>query len=154
MDEFPFSQEEWSEVEDASRAIVDSLFAGDDILQASNFVLLQITLEQLKKKYGTHPVLLETEADFIDDVESQLHLYENAIRAAQENSLPTYSIRISVARILFEECNDPAKALHELLTCESEIDSSADNDDRAAWSELVAACRREAENGARESGDG
>lgn len=48
----------------ASLAIVNATFADDRVLAASAFVELRAVLRDLRTRYGDHPVLAETEADF------------------------------------------------------------------------------------------
>ena len=96
----------------------------------------------LRAKYGEHPVLLETAADFTEDASEQVALYERAKRAAITGRLPTCSIRIALARVLVEELNQPARASQELLDCQAELADYADEAERQEWSELWKACGR------------
>lgn len=72
MDDFPFSDDEWEAVLVASRDIVNAVFAGDRTLAASALVELQAVLADLRARYGDHPVLAETEADFAGSVEGMV----------------------------------------------------------------------------------
>jgi len=64
METFPFSEAEWDAVLVASRAIVNAELAEDRILRQSAFVELPAVLAGLRDRYGDHPILVETEADF------------------------------------------------------------------------------------------
>src|SRR5436190_12684219 len=91
MELFPFSTDEWSLVSETARAVVNATLAEDEILHASLIEELHRVLADLRSKYGEHPVLLETEADFNQNVERRIALYEKAKHAALTTGLPTYS---------------------------------------------------------------
>jgi len=92
MSPFPFSSEDWDRVKDASIELVNASAADDPNLMASRFIELQAVLGDLRAKYGEHPILLETEADFCDDDAVALALYTRALKLAKANELPTNSI--------------------------------------------------------------
>jgi hypothetical protein len=140
MDEFPFTQAEWQRVSDTATALINASLAEDSILRDSWFAELQAVLAELHAKYGDHPVLLETEADFHDDPHVRRDMYLSAIRIAIANTLPTYSIRISLAWLLLDDFKDPIEAKHELTACEPELAQHADDWEREEWSELVREC--------------
>jgi hypothetical protein len=140
MDVFPFTQADWQRVEDASIPVTNAALADDAILHASYLVELQAVLEDLRDRYGDHPILLETEADFLDDPSLQLPLYRSAIRLAEQNDLPTFTIRISLAGLLLHELADPRQAKEELAACESELSRHADEWERKHWAELMRDC--------------
>jgi hypothetical protein len=140
MDVFPFIQADWQRVEDASRAVTNATMADDAVLRASQFAELVAVLEELRERYGDHPILLETEADFLDDPSLQLHLYRSAIRLAEQNALPTFTIRISLARLLLEEFADPKQAEKELAACHWELSRYADDYEKNEWYELMSNC--------------
>ena len=52
--------------------------ADDKVVYESAKIEMQTILEDLKSRYGNHPVLIETEADFSDDAIQQINLYEQA----------------------------------------------------------------------------
>ena len=64
VDDFPFSDAEWEAVRLAALDVVNAAFAEDRTLAAAAFVELQAVLADLRARYGDHPVLAETEADF------------------------------------------------------------------------------------------
>jgi hypothetical protein len=65
MDALPFSDAEWDAVVAMSRAVVNATLAEDRVLAASALVELQGVLADLRARYGDHPILAETEADFV-----------------------------------------------------------------------------------------
>lgn len=140
VDAFPFTKIEWDRVTEASRALVNATLADDAVLQASLFAELQAVLEELRAGHGDHPVLLETEADFHDDPHSQRDMYLSAIRLAEAHALPTYTIRLSLARVLLENFDDPARATNELRACERELPQHADQGEMGDWSKLIREC--------------
>jgi hypothetical protein len=142
MDAFPFGTADWSRVKEAALPVVNATFAGDSLLRESLLVELRRVLWELRDKYGDHPVLLETEADYIDDPGERRALYEVAGRTASDNGLPTYSIRIALARLLLDEFRLPAQAARELRECEPELATHADESERKEWAELLDQCER------------
>lgn len=141
MDPFPFSDDEWDRVKEASRAVVNATLADDLVVRASHFIVLQIVLDELRLQHGEHPVLLETEADFEDEPLRRFHLYRCAIQLAERNRLPTYTIRISLARLLLEDFNDMESAENELESCRDEIVVTGDDAERNEWWDLLQLCR-------------
>lgn len=136
MDQFPFTQSEWSRVSDAAFPLVNASLADDDVLYASLFIELQRVLAELRGRYGDHPVLLETEADFTDDNGQRICLYRRAIEVANCHRLPTLSTRLALARI-FIDVGQHRVALSELTACEDEA-RLAPPDESAEWRELKA----------------
>lgn len=137
FDAFPFSQSHWDEVNEASLALVNASLADDDALRQSLFIELTIVLHRLRTIYGDHPTLIETEADFSDDPAERRLLYEQAIAVAVEHSLPTYTIRISLAKLLLDDFLDPTTASAQLAACEHELSQFADESERCEWNQLV-----------------
>lgn len=140
MDGFPFSTGDWSRVRDAARNLLNATLAGDAVLRASRFEQLRLVLAELRALYGDHPALLETEADFSDDPAERRELYEAAVRQASQADLVTYSARMALARLLLDEFDEPDRAARELMACEPEMATHADEAERREWSELVARC--------------
>ena len=136
MDAFPFTKAEWDAVGHAALPVVNAGLVDDDVLRASHLVGLLDVLAQLRARYGDHPVLLETEADFLEDHGERLRLYQQAVCNAVANGLPTLSIRLSLARLLLEMGRRSA-ARDELFACEGEV-CEGDESERAQWAELVA----------------
>jgi hypothetical protein len=134
---FPFSAEEWNEVREAARSVVNATLADDAVLQASHFEQLRLVLADLRARYGELPILLETEADFTDAPACQLELYQRAKRIAVENKLSTASIRVALARLLLEDFGQSEQALEELRACQAEIQAEADESKRREWSKLM-----------------
>jgi hypothetical protein len=143
MEAFPFTAEEWSCVSEAARAVLNATFAEDDVLHASRFEELRCVLSELRGKYGQHPALLETEADFTEDPSTRVELYEQAKQFALAGGWVTYSIRISLARVLLEELGNPGQALQELMTCRDEVAACAAESEREEWHELQRECARQ-----------
>jgi hypothetical protein len=142
MTTFPFTEADWHCVSEAARDVVNATFAEDAVLRSSLFAELRQVLAQLRGKYGQHPALLETEADFTNEPTERVALYENAKELAEDQGLITYSIRLSLARVLLEELQEADRALRELIACREEVATLADEGDRAQWVELQAECIR------------
>ena len=75
VEAFPFSEAEWAAVREAALPVVNAALADDAVLQASHLVGLMEVLAGLRARYGDHPVLLETEADFTEDDAESAALY-------------------------------------------------------------------------------
>lgn len=67
-------------------------------------------------------------------------MYRSAVKLAETNNLPTYTIRISLAGVLLHDFLDPKQAARELAACESELAAHADEDEKHQWSELMNQC--------------
>ncbi len=96
---------------------------------------MQRLLSRLRAKYGDHPILLETEADFWQDPGDRWRLYEAARDIATRESLPSYSICLELAELSLE-FGDHANAKAQLHRCEAELNRLADPGDNARWAEL------------------
>lgn len=136
MEEFPFTPDDWQRVADAAWPKVSATWAGDEALGASAFLTLQEVLHELRAKYGEHPILLETEADFTDDEQEQLRLYRAAIALANQHALQTLTIRLSLASLLLHT-GPTEDAITELYSCEAEL-PDGDDHQRESWYDMVA----------------
>lgn len=135
MDPWPFTKAEWADVGDAALPVVNAGLAEDAVLRASHLIGLLDVLDGLRAKHGDHPVLLETEADFIKEDDERLTLYRRAVSVAEANDIQTLSIRLSLAQLLID-MGEPAAARSELLACEAELSVVGDASDRTEWAEL------------------
>ncbi len=135
MEEFPFTPEEWQMVGDAAWPRVNATWAGDEAVSASAFLTLQEVLHELRIKYGDHPILLETEADFTDDETERQRLYRAAIAIANTHGLPTLSIRLSLASSLLDS-GPTEDAITELYACDAEL-PDGDTYQRESWYDMV-----------------
>ena len=136
VEPFPFTEAEWAAVTAEVQPVVDASFMDDDVLGASALIGLFDVLADLRDRYGDHPVLLETEADFRDDDAGRIALYRRAVRVALAHGLATLSIRLSLAEVLLDT-GRPADARAELLACAGEV-AHGDESERASWAELMA----------------
>jgi hypothetical protein len=137
---FPFTEVEWAAVREAVLQVDNSGLADDEVLRASHLASLLDVLAMLRTRYGDHPVLVETEADFTEDDYERVALYHRAAATALDNGLPTLSIRLSLAEVLLE-LGRPVEAAAELLACEPDL-VNCDESERASWSELSTEARR------------
>jgi hypothetical protein len=140
MEPFPFSEEEWSQVEEVSLAVTNATLADDDVLRSSTYMELEELVFGLCRKYGEHPVLLETLADFESNPARQMKLYREAIQHAERFELSTVSIRMALATVLLELFHDPSEALQVLMACERELATHDDESDLEAWTSLKRKC--------------
>ncbi len=135
MEAFPYTKAEWMPVRDTLLSLVNAGLADDDVLRASYLVEVIELLAALRERHGEHPVLLETEADFIDDEDERVELYRRAAGIATANGLATLSIRLSLAKVLLD-LDRPAEAALELATCQHEL-PDGDDSDRESWKEMA-----------------
>lgn len=140
MCDFPFSDAEWSRVSEAALGVVNATTIEDMVLCESQFQELRVVIKGLVEKYGEHPVLLETEADFTDEPFKRIDLYQRAKKLAKAHDLAIRSICLSLARTFLEECGDAERALGELRDCQNEL-GAADGSERAEWNALENECR-------------
>lgn len=140
MEIFPFSKADWDRVTRATWRVTNAGLMDDEVLRTIKFAALERLLKRLRRRYGNHPILLETWADFHDDPRVQVRAYRRAIRWAVAAGLPTLTIRLSLAGTLLDDYNAQQKARNELLACQSELAELADDGERRQWHELMARC--------------
>lgn len=134
MEAFPFTDAEWDALKPVAESVLNASLAGDDILAASLRLEMLDLLNGLRERYGYHPVLLETAADYTEGAE-RVPLYRQAVVIAEANGLPTLSIRTSLAFVLMA-LGDPTAALEEPRACGSEA-ADGGEDERAQWLQLL-----------------
>ncbi len=126
METFPFTAAEWKQVIDSTHPLMEARLAEDNSLAEAKLKILRSRLLDLKNKYGEHPILLETEADFVEEASEAKSLYERALSLAKENSLPIASISISYAYLVFAYLEDPKSAQEILESCRDEVYDGGD----------------------------
>jgi hypothetical protein len=135
----PFTAGEWDAVRWAAGAVTEAAQADDADRRVARFADLRSILAELRGRYGNHPLLWETEADFTPEPLAAAELYRLAEAAAVAADWPTLSIRLSLARVLAEELDLRADARETLLACRDELPWSLEAD-CMAWATLLAAC--------------
>ena len=138
----PLTRDEFDLVSELAFAIAESTGAGDAERHQDAVRLMREWIAALRGKYGEHPVLLETLADFEDDVAVQIPLYADACERAVSLGLPTVSIRLALAGVLLDGRGDVEGASAQLEAGERELaGEGADSDQREDLEELRARCR-------------
>ena len=144
MDPWLFEDEEWDEIGELTHRLTNSTLADDDVLHESIHRELIERLCELTEKYGDHPVLLETLADYVEDPNERLLLYRKALQLSEKHGMPTLTIRVWLAELLLEELNDAAEARRVLKDGEDEF---LEGDQEPEWvskfAELWWQCRVE-----------
>jgi hypothetical protein len=75
---------DWDAVHELACDVANAAMADDnDLLAFKNTALLNL-LSKLKEKYGGHPAILATIADFLDDPNDRRVLYMKALGIARE----------------------------------------------------------------------
>jgi hypothetical protein len=138
----PLEASEWARVTEITLAIVNAALADDEALARAKYLELEEYSSGLLAKYGDHPVLLETLADFCPDVVEQLELYRRASEEASARKLPLHTIHISWAGVLIEDAGRPEEALHVLEMCSRDVDLHAEDGERVEYDRLVVAAKR------------
>jgi hypothetical protein len=144
LEDFPCEAGEWARVKEITLGIVNATLADDDVLARAGFLELEECSNALISKYGSHPVLLETLADFAPDPEMQLELYRKASEESLTRKRPIHTIHVCWGRILIEECRRPEEALRILEACSRDVEVLADEDEKAEYCRLLGAARRSA----------
>lgn len=105
MEEFPFTEAEWTSVVEAAVALVNATAMNDAVLSDVSRDALVELLAGLSQRYGEHPVLLETAADFASSRVERIRLYHRALRMAERESFATTSIRSALRsmRVIVEK---------------------------------------------------
>jgi hypothetical protein len=132
MESWPFTDNDWKVVQNATHDIVNASYIEDQELVSSTKERLFVLLESLMEKYGPHPVLFETKADFTEQPHSRIELYNEAISLAQKSGIQTTTIRLSLSRVYLEDIGDVEAAKSQLSMCEKPMAS----DDIDEWNEL------------------
>jgi uncharacterized protein (DUF2336 family) len=140
MDEFPFSEEDWELVKEASWFIANAGAIEDEVLVAAGHAEMEQVLSGLTAKYGEHPILIETAADFEVETQDRIDLYERAAALAEQHGLPTYTIVLSLAQVLIEDRAQLAAAHARLLACQAEVAELGDEYEQREWQELINKC--------------
>ena len=120
----------------ATHALVNASLADDLVLGESLFQELVEVLDELRANWGDHPVLLETQADFHDEPTQRVELYRDALQLAEQHRLPTFTVRLSLARVLLDEFDDSRLAKIELIACQPDVVKNGDDGDRLEWAAL------------------
>lgn len=128
-------------VQQAALAVVDTTMTENTELRVSRFSELQNVLAKLRKRYGEHPILLETEANFTDGAAAQMVIYKKAKTVAMKHGFPLLSICLSMAHLYLEELDDVHAARDELVACRNEV-ADVMTHDRLDWCRLMTECNR------------
>lgn len=142
MHEFPFTQQEWHELSQATLAMTNAVLQDDEPLRLHHWESVRTILDNLRSKYGNHSVLTETQADFEDSPDVQVMLYRQAIEEATQNNLPTHTIRISLAGVLIEDFQSFEEANRELEACAEAVRHQDDSSLQDDWRELRQICEQ------------
>jgi hypothetical protein len=74
---------DWDAVHALACDVANAAVADDDVLLASKNAALLDLLFKLKEKYGDHPAILATIADYLDDPDDRRALYTKALSIAR-----------------------------------------------------------------------
>ena len=154
MEEFPFTDEEWDRVSEAALPVVNAGLADDMVLRESAIVHLWEVLDDLERKFGQHPVIVETRADFVDDERERIRLYTIARIEAERMHIPIHTIQISLADVYVEFLDDPDQAIIELNRCAEDVAAFGHEHERKDFDKLKKKCQTLIASRKRQQGTG
>ena len=134
MKSWPFSEDDWASVQEAVVDMVNASNEDDDELIAEKIKDVLDLLEALALKYGPHPVLFETKADIMTNPSERVELYRQSINLAEQHTLQTVTVRLSLSEVLIEDFGDSDAAKKELELCKGEL---TEEDDLEEWKSLT-----------------
>lgn len=139
---FPFEDEEWLAVRDATEAILQAVCDEDRLREAACREAASGLISRLEQKYGAHPILIETRADVmplesLSDCQARIAKYEEARAMALRHELPIYTVQLSLANLALLLLDDPQRALAELDRGRHDLAFYGGRDDRALYAELT-----------------
>ena len=127
--------EEWSQIETLVGDVVNGISSRDALIYQ---------IKRLRLQYGELPILLSTEADFIDPIEPRLSLYKRAVELSQnplDVSCLTQSAE-SLVEIYIEELSDYDNGLIWLTKLQGFVSSYGSDRILNSLSELEAKLKR------------
>ncbi len=144
------TEAEWNPLKDLANSILNAFYADDEVLEASLRLEMRNLVAGLQERYGDHPVLLETMADYMEDAAERTLLYRRAVELAEAHGLPTLSIRLTLAQVLVHDLGHSVAALEELRACANDASDGSEMD-RGEWASLLANAAIEADAAERAS---
>jgi hypothetical protein len=127
--------EEWSQIETLVGDVVNGISSRDALIYQ---------IKRLRLQYGELPILLSTEADFIDPIEPRLSLYKRAVELSQnplDVSCLTQSAE-SLVEIYIEELSDYDNGLIWIIKLQEFVSSYGSDRILNSLSELEAKLKR------------
>lgn len=117
----PLEKEDWHVLSDLASEIaamvIADMEAGEDDDREPGFEesllyeQLRTQIGFMESKYGPHPIILDTKADFTDDLDEKIRLKEGAIALCLPDDFKLRgNIAVELAELFFEEKKDLAKA--------------------------------------------
>lgn len=144
MAEFPCTKEEWDLVVRLSARFVNDYYKRNPVEKDALRTELLDMLHGLRKKYGDHPAILETIADYTKDESEQIEYYNLACAAAAANSMPTIGIKNYLASS-YTLSGQALAALNVLRESGREL-ATTDDSTRIDWIKAVSQAANAAEN--------
>ena len=144
MTEFPCTLEEWDLVVDLSARMVNDYYKRNPVEQEALRTILLNHVHGLRTKYGDHPAILETIADFTENESERVEYYNLACTAAAANSMPTIGIKNYLASS-YTASGQVLAALNILMESGREL-ATSDDSTRADWIKTVSAAANAAED--------
>jgi hypothetical protein len=116
------SKMDWDVIHEIAVKIANAAMKDDDELMVVENTAILRALDRLQKKYGDKTSILATKADYLDDNDERVALYEKAYALAERNNdaMNKTSIASSLAELYWENLRDPKNAkiwLEKLNLC-------------------------------------
>jgi hypothetical protein len=140
-------KEDWKIVSDLASEIaaiiIGDMEAGADddrtpsFEEADLYERLRAQIEFMELKYGPHPIILDTKADFAKNLDEQIRLKKEAISICLPDDFELRgNIERDLAELYFEEKNDLANAKVQIEASISDLEKGKDLDDLSVAIEL------------------
>ena len=85
MNLYPITKEAWARVHQKACDIANASLMEDEIMGRVQTMGMKEVLDELEEKFGVHPAILATRADYVDDPAERLRLFTEALALAREN---------------------------------------------------------------------
>ena len=82
----PLTKDAWDLIKQPAVDLVNAIVAEDTVLEEIHRNTLFDTLDKIEGEFGSHPQLLATRADFLDDYTERKNLYNEALFLVEQTS--------------------------------------------------------------------
>jgi hypothetical protein len=131
------SDADWDRVKELAVAIVNATQDDEEAGEAETLALMSF-LDELEVKYGPHPGILSTRADFLSDPDEAVRLLERAYALAVERKDARSRLYIAdtLAGTFIRELEDAEAGETWLRHVAEELKSTGDESDITSYEEL------------------
>lgn len=132
------SEADWNRVKELAVAIVNATTEDDEDGGVAETADLMGFLDGLEKKYGSHPGILSTRADFLSDPDEAVSMLEEAwgLAVNRRDARSRLYIADALASTYIRELEDAQAGRKWLERVAQELKSSGDESDITSYEEL------------------